>query len=306
MAAGEGTNLMTQGRIVWTGGDLFKGRPETDFNTKQPKLDRQGKQKIQWSFGLAVEIPNPQKPGQSPEELTRITDNFNKIWNAMHEEAFKVYPSRQLPPLFSMKFKNGNTDIDDKGQPFSIRKGYAGHIVVACSTNIPLKFFRWENGANTLINEGIKCGDYVNVHLNIKGHGPVGQGRPGLYINPFAVQFVAYGEEIVNVPSGDQIFGMQAPVVPMGGSMTPLAPPQGGINAAPPQAASAPHYGVLPQQFQQPAQAPAPQPQAMPMSFAPQPTPQMQQQAMPQPTQQAQAPAQAPGFPQVPGFPQPQ
>lgn len=310
----QGKTVMVQGRIVWTSGDLFRGRQKTDQNTRQPLMNQDGTPKIEYGFGLAVP-KSALQPGQSGAD----------IWGAIHEEAFAIYPSRQVPPAFAWKYKDGD-GIDHNGAPFNQREGYAGHIVFSMTTLIPIKFFRHENGSNILINEGIKCGDYVQVQVQVKAHGAVGQSKPGLYLNPMAVLFLGFGKEIVNTPSGDQIFGTQAPPLPPGASATPIAPTnaplvgtgvptfsQGGqppptVHYAPPAAAPSPvpgygaasvpqqpavqpHYGVLPQahqpQFQQPAAMPPP---AQPM----------QQPVYQQPPQAA--PQGMPGMPPIPGF----
>lgn len=297
--ATQGRSVLVQGRIVWTNGDLFAGKAKLDYNTKAPKLNAQGEPLREYGFGLAVpkSVLGQAGPGQPGE-----------IWAAIHEEAFTLFPSRQIPPAFAMKFKDGD-GIDDKGQPFAQREGYAGHLIFACTTTLPIKFFKWENGQNIMVNEGIKCGDYVNVQLHIKAHPAVGAGKAGLYLNPNAVQFLGYGKEIVNAPSGDQIFGNQAPPVPQGASAMPLAPQPGQMlvpQAAPQQptqTAYAPNHGVLPPQHQ-PAPMPAPQAAAptYPQAVAP---------VMPAPTayqpQQTVAPAaypQAAPVPQGQGFPQ--
>jgi hypothetical protein len=278
MQTSNGRSVLVQGRIVWTTGDLFKGRARTDFNTRAVKLNAQGEPMMEYGFGLAVPKSALQQAGQGQP---------GEVWAAMHEEAYTLFPSRQIPPSFAMKYKDGD-GIDDKGVPFAQREGYAGHIVLACTTSIPIKFFRWENGQNILINEGIKCGDYVNAQLNIKAHPAIGQGKAGLYLNPNAVQFLGYGKEIINTPSGDALFGVTAPQMPVGASATPVAPqgaqmlvPTGGPTtgyaqaATPnyaqpqmPQAAPAPHYGVLPPQHQ-PAYAQPQMPQAAPQGYAP-------------------------------------
>jgi hypothetical protein len=278
MSTSQGRNVMVQGRIVWVAGDLFKGKDKIDMNTRQPKLSPNGERLKEYGFGLAVPKSALAQTGQGQP---------GEIWQAMHEEAWTIYPSRQLPPAFAMKYKDGD-GVDHNGQPFSSREGYAGHIVLTCTTMIPIKFFRWENGQNILINDGIKCGDYVNVQLSVKAHGAVGQGKPGLYLNPNAVQFLGYGKEIINTPSGDQLFGVQAPVVPPGASATPIAQPGMLVPQGVPtmqsqqvyqQPAVAPiqaHHAVLPQQFQPPPQAAAPAyqpPQGFP-SPAQQPNPQ--------------------------------
>lgn len=265
----QGRTTMVQGRIVWTCGDLFKGAKMTDARTKQPILDRiTGQQKVQYGFGLAVpkSVLGQTGAGQPGE-----------IWAAMHNEAFTLYPNNngQLPPKFAMKYKDGDKDVDHNGKPYSAREGYPGHIVLSCTTHFPVKFFRYENNNNIQVNDGIKCGDYVNVQLLIKAHGPVNNGDPGLYLNPLAAQFLGYGKEISNAPSGDQIFGTVAPPMPVGASATPVAPagmlvPTGTPTPAAygqppmpgysqPQAAPAPaqpYYNVLPPQHQ--PQGPAP------------------------------------------------
>jgi len=278
----QGRTVLVQGRIVWVCGDLFKGRPKVDMNTKQPFMTPDGRPVIEYGFGLAVpkSILNQTGSGQPGE-----------VWAAMHEEAVAVYPSRQIPPGFAMKYKDGD-GLDDKGVPFSQREGYAGHIVLACTTRIPIKFFKWENGQNIMVNEGIKCGDYVNVQLNVKGHGAVGTAKAGLYVSPYAVQFLGYGKEIVSSPNGDSIFGNAAPAVPQGASATPLAP--SGLIVPMPNQAPAPHYGVLPQALQ-PQQPMAPQ---APQGFPQQPMVPQAPQGFPQQPMVPQAPQ---GFPQFPG-----
>lgn len=265
----SGRQVMVQGRIVWVCGDLFKGRPKTDFNTRQPIMDiKTGKPLVEYGFGLAVpkSVLNQTGKGQPGE-----------IWAAIHEETFTLYPSRQIPPSFAMKYKDGD-GIDNTGVSFAQREGYAGHLVFALTTQLPIKFFKFENNQNFLVNEGIKCGDYVNVQLSIKAHPAKGQGKPGLYLNPNAVQLIGYGKEIVNIPSGDAIFGTVAPQVPNGASSVPVAPagfitppsqqevqPMGQAYGQPQAQPTAPNYGVLPPTFQ-----PAATPQQPMVNHAPQ------------------------------------
>lgn len=253
----EGKSVMVQGRIVWVSGDLFKGKPKVDQTTKLQKFDKQGNPAIEYGFGLAVPKAAFQ-PGQPAAAL----------WEAIHEAAFTLYPSRQLPPGFAWKYKDGD-GVDHNGQPFNTREGHSGHLIFACTTSIPIKYFIWQNGNNVQIAEGIKCGDYVNVQLNLKAHPPSGAGKAGLYLNPNAVQLLGYGKEIINAPSGDQIFGAVQPPMPQGASAQPVAP-QGQNLLVPPQAMPAPgappvyqppvavaqpvqpHFAVLPQVHQPP------------------------------------------------------
>lgn len=289
MSTSNGQSLIVQGRIVWTSGDLFKGQHQKDDRTKQLKYDQSGNPVIVYGFGLAIPkfIPGTQQ----------FTDAWVQLYQIMQGEALALYPNGQIPPQFAFKYKDGDTDIDPNGAKYSEREGYAGHVVVACTTQIPIKYFRFEGGNNILVSDGIKCGDYVNVQLNIKAHGPIGQGKPGLYVNPSAVQLIQSGKEIINVPSGDTLFGTSAPVYSgqveaapaptmpnMAAPQAPAMPNMGqpAMPAAPQQAPA--HYGVLPQTHQPAA---APQAPAMP------PIPSQGQQQQ----QQYQQPAMTPPMP---------
>lgn len=315
--ASSGRTVMVQGRIVWTSGDLFKGRQKTDLQTRQPRRNQAGEVMMEYGLGLSIPKSAFAQPGVA---------GAAELWQAMHDEAYILYPSRQVPPQFAMKYKDGD-GIDDKGVPFSNREGYGQSLVFAMTTTIPIKFFRFDAATNTnlMINEGIKCGDYVNVQLQIKSHAAQGQGKPGLYLNPQAVQFLGYGKEIVNKPSGDQIFGQALPPMPPGASALPTAPQgqtqllataPGGFAplpsapmGAPPMAAPVPHYGVLP-----PVHQPPPGGQVIPMSppsypqplgNAPAPGAYPAPGAAPTPMAAPMAPSFAtPASPPVPGWPQ--
>lgn len=320
----EQNNVLAQGRIVWTNGNLFEGQQKTDFTTKQPVIGNDGQPVKQYGFGLAIPKIDPATGQHSA--------GYVEIYQKLQAEALTLFPSGNLPPDFSMKFKDGDA-VDHQGKPFSDREGYAGHIVLACTTQIPIKFFIHEGGNNMLVNTGFKCGDYVNVQLNIKAHAAKGQGKAGLYVNPSAVQLIQAGKEIVNTPSGDQIFG-QAPVAAYAGQMVadvapampgqaPVAPMQPQAPVAPamqPQAPvapaqAAPNYGVLPQTMQPqapmgnlpPAGQPPAQPAAQPQTQYMQPpagmNPQVNTYAQPAAPVNPTLPGQAPAMPPM-GMPQ--
>lgn len=268
MAASEGRVVIVQGRIVWASGDLFKGKQQTQFGTSIPKINpKTGEQDVQFGFGLSIptaELSDPTRAGV--------------LWVAMHEEAYIMFPSRQIPPSFAMKFKDGVTGIDENGKPYALREGYKDCYVFAMTTNLPIRFFKWEGGQNIQVADGIKCGDYVNVQVTVKAHAAVGQGKAGLYLNPNCVQLVAPGKEIVNAPTGDMVFGMSAPptpsnyVLPEQPVMPAMAQPGPAMPIMPPTAAAPPqpHYAVIPPSHQPP-------PGGMPMpgaaqGWAPPPT----------------------------------
>lgn len=261
MSNSEGRVAMAQGRIVWVVGgrseNLFKGNAQTIFGSNTPKLSPTGEQQVQFGFGLAI----------SKAELA--TPVGGDLWLKMHEEAYLMFPSRVIPPAFAMKFKDGD-GIDDQGKSFALREGHQGCLVFALTTNLPIRYFKWENGQNVQISDGIKCGDYVNVQVMVKSHAAIGQGKAGLYLNPMAVQLVAQGKEIINAPTGDQVFGVTMPGAPVGyvPPPAPTAPPLPVVTAPAPMmpapAAPAAHYGVLPPQHQPPPGGlPAPYPGAV-------------------------------------------
>lgn len=291
----ETKSVIVPGRIVWINKDLYNGAPKTD-QQGQPKMNKQGEPMREYTFGLAV-------PKESLTQENMVEGGSGEIWAAIHEQAYAVFPSRQTPPNFAWKYKDGDTDIDPKGLPYSARTGYKDNIVFALSTTLIPKFFIYENGSNLMVNEGIDCGDYVNVQVGIVAHlpmGPSGTGNPGLYLNPMAVQLLKKGEKIVNTPNAEQIFGGQAPALPshFPEPQTPTVAPMPlspVAQAVPMQAGQGvPNFGVLPQ---------AHQPQVVPQAAMPGATVQMPQAVVAALTPQViqpQAAAMPAGFP-VPG-----
>lgn len=297
----NGTSLLVQGRILWTSGNLFTGAHQKDDRTKQPKFNQDGSPTIVFGFGLAIPKIDP-RTGQ-------FTEQWQKVYQSFMAEALTLYPSGHVPPAFSMKWKDGDVDVDPSGVPYAQREGYAGHVVIACTTQLPIKYFRFEGGNNILVNDGIKCGDYVNVQLNVKAHPAAGQGKAGLYVNPSAVQLIQPGKEIINTPSGDQLFGQAAPMY-AGEVVAPQAAPMPQMGGAPmmpsmpqqqqyqpamqpqapqmPQQPAQPHYGVLPGNMQ----PQAPQQPMMPSMPS-----------MPNMQQQQQQYQQAPQMPMMPNMP---
>ena len=134
---------MVQGRIVWgSGKTLFEGKPKVDSTTKQPRLGKDGRQLIEYGFGLAVNKAIITQENMAPGRPA-------EFYAAMFSEAMSLFPGAQaVPKQFAMKTKDGDIDADDKGIPYSQRTGYAGHIVLACTTTIPIKWFRFDPQTN--------------------------------------------------------------------------------------------------------------------------------------------------------------
>lgn len=252
----EGVNLVVQGRYVW--GQLI-AQHKKNYTTKKPEFDQQNQPVMETAFGIAIPKPGPQS---TPEEVK----NFQDVWQAIYGEAGKQGYDHTRKD-FAWKFDDGDT-LKPDNTPYPAH--YKGCIVIACSTRIPVKLFAWNQaGAIEAVTEkDIKCGDYVQVSLNIKGHPAP---NAGLYINPSMVARFAFGEAIVGSADPNTVF-TQRPSMPAGASATPIG--------------TAPQYGMG-------QQAPAP---AAPANFAPQMPNMGQQQQYPPQGQQMQ------GAPQVPNY----
>lgn len=257
--ADQGTEFTTPvGRIVW--GHPSKPRNKTDQQNK-PVLNAQGQPIPQWAFGLAI-----------PK------DQFMAgVWPHMAAEAMKGYPSGQFPPSMSWKYKDGD-GVDRQGKPYTDRPGYAGHIVLNISTELRApNIFKLEGaGYRQMSPEEVKTGDYVAVGLNLKVNVPQNVTHtPGLYVNPLAIEFVGYGEEIQTGFNADPnaIFGGRQHALPPGASATPVGAAPGAVTmpgmgaapaapqpvappvAAPPPPAAVPQRPVDPTHIHQPGTA---------------------------------------------------
>lgn len=246
-----GTEFTTcLGRIVW--GHPLK--PQHKTKDDQKVLDSNGQPINQWSFGVAF-----------PK-----ADFEREIWPHLAAEAAKGYPSG-VPANFTYKYKDGDTDVDSKGNPLSGKPGNAGCYIIAFSTELQApQTFVFENGAYRQIDETmIKTGDFVMVGVNTKWHGPnpnARGSRPGLYINPMTVLLCYQGEAISGSYQADPnaMFGAAPPQVAMPAGAMPVGAPApaaaGGMPAAP---------GSMPGMTQPAAMLGAPS--ALPVAAAPPP-----------------------------------
>lgn len=269
-------NLQTPpGRIVW--GHPGKPTIKKDQNTKQPIL-KDGQPVQQWAFGVAF-------PKHEFDQHIRPY---------LEQEARTAYP-HGTPPKFSWKYKDGD-GIDSNGKPYSLREGHAGcYIMTIATTTFAPPIYKFENGAYRQVTpEEIETGYFVALNLNIKVNVPTNSTHtPGLYVNPNAIEFVAYGEKIMNSVSPEEMFGGRQYQLPAGASATPLANNTGvGMPSAP----SGVPQGYAPVQQQAPQGYPAQQPQ----TYTPQPAPTPMAAPAPQgyPQQQQYAPAPQ-GYPQT-------
>lgn len=242
------------GRILW--GHPMKSQPMRDDNNQVVMKD--GQPVLVWSFGLAI-----------PK------NDFGPVWADMSAEAGKLYNGQQVPQNFAWKFKDGDTAVDRNNKPLREKEGYAGCYILTISTQArATECYKWDASQNRwqpLTEEQIKTGDYCAVGLNIVPHLGEGRKKPGLYLNPTAVELVYYGNAIFNGPDPLTALGAgpQQYAMPAGASATPMsgAPANMGMPGQMPmpggmpqqqQPAPMPGYGApgggMPMQQQQPVQ----------------------------------------------------
>ena len=220
-ASGDtGTEItLPLGRIVW--GHPLKPRHATD-NQNNKKFTDDGKPVMEVSFGLAIPA-----------------DQFAQVvWPAMAQEIAKGY-SQGIPGNFSYKMTQPH-EIDKNGKPYADREGYAGCVVLACSTTLqPPGGYVFENGAYRQIgDDAIKTGDYVQVGVNFKVNVPTNRSHtPSIYVNPLTVLLCYEGDAIAGAYTADptQSFGAAPQIAPPPpgarqiGVSAPMQQPQGGM-----------------------------------------------------------------------------
>ena len=199
--------LIPQGRIVW--GHPGTLSPKKD-NQKKAIIGKDGQPVMQCAFGVAIER----------------NYFYQYVLPALQAESRTAFPNG-TPPKFAWKYKDGDSEIDDKGKPYNLREGWAGHVVLTVATQgFTPQIFKKNpaNGAWDQIGEKeIKCGDYVAVNVTVKYNGATGTNTPGLYVNPNGVIFLGYGPEIVSGGQDpDEMFAGFNPSLPAGASATPI------------------------------------------------------------------------------------
>lgn len=201
-------------------------------------VDKDGVQKKQWAFGLAIPKADCQP-----------------LFDAMNTAAVEIFPNG-VPDGFAWKFKDGDK-VDKDGKPYADREGWAGCFVFACSTQFqtPPNYEYDYAAARWVDTDKLKRGDWVTVALNINPHKAISnESKPGLYMNPDVVMLHHADKEI------------------KGGAVDPNA-----RGFAPPPRPTPPANAPAPPGSQPPTSAAAPSPQgasgSRPPGGAPNPTP---------------------------------
>lgn len=273
--------LTVFGRIVWGHPGVAKAKKD---DNKQPVL-KDGQPVMQWSFGLAVEkATTMQARGCTQEQIAAQSFEY-AVWPFFDAEAKTGFPNG-VPGDFSWKWRDGDS-MDRQGKPYSAREGYAGHYVIAISTEAfaPPLYRQVGNTYQVIDPKELKTGDYVSASLTLKLNIPQNRNhKPGIYVNPNGVCFAGYGTAIISGPDAETMFGQQSqfalppgastqPMAPAGAPMMPGQAPMAGAPMMPGQGMpqQAPMQSGMPGQGmpgQMPMGAPQ-QPQQAPMGGAP-------------------------------------
>jgi hypothetical protein len=230
----EKTNITSPvGRIV--AGSLY--RPNTtDFDGK-PLVYKTGsdagKPRVQYFFAIAI----PKNPGETHWAYTE----WGKVIWAVGNAAF---PQAAQRPDFAWKVEDGDSMIPNKrNRKPAEQEGWKGSWVIKFTSSFAPMIYKQEAGAFVQLTEPdmVKAGYFIQVAFTVDGNGQ--QGNPGVYLNPGAVCFRAYGSEISFGPNVDEA-GFGAAPLPAGASLTP--PPASTLPAPPAAAVTAPYTPPAP------------------------------------------------------------
>ena len=231
--------LFPVGRMI--GGSVYKAQPELD-NFKKPKLNADGTPKTAFNFGVAIPKQGEQHWSQTP-------------WGA---QVFGVgaaaHPQHHRSPSYAWKIVDGDSTTPNKaGRIPSEQEGYKGHWVVWFKQSWAPKLVTDKGTVQLIEPDQIMPGYYIEVFGSVVGNGA--SPSPGVYLNPQAVNRVAFGEKLATASVDTSSVGFGAGPLPAGASATPVGGNWTPPVAQPPVATVAPNPAFL--------QVP-PQPSAVP------------------------------------------
>lgn len=243
----ETKSIMTPvGRLV--SGSVDDAQTVTDPTTRQPKVDAQGNQHVEYYIGVAIPKGN--------EGHWANTEWGAVLWQVGHTS----FPGGQAQsrPDFAWKVTDGDSQVPNQNnvRPCD-REGYAGNWILSFKTGFAPQMVN-ADGSQAIAGSEFYRGCYVQVLSSVRGNGS--QQSPGIYLNHQIVALSGHGERISTGPDAATAgFGQAA--LPQGASQTPVAQnvaanvpgapqPTQAAATAPPQPAAAPTVA------QQPAGAP--------------------------------------------------
>ena len=219
---------MTQANVMFPvgrmiGGSVYKAQVETDSFGK-PKKNPDGTDVESFSLGVAIPKGAERYWSETPwgKEIVAV--------------GFASHPQQVNTPAYAWKIKDGDSTVPNKnGKVPRDMEGCAGCWIVWFKQRWAPKLVT-DKGATQLTEpEGIVPGYFVEVYASVAGNtGP----SPGVYLNPIAVNRVAFGERIVTQSVDTTTIGFgQSAALPAGASLTPVGggfvpPATGGVAGA--------------------------------------------------------------------------
>ena len=197
--------LFPVGRMI--GGSVYKAYPETDSFGK-PKLNHDGTPKTSFSFGVAIPKAGEQHWSQTP-------------WGAkVYAVGQSGHPNQIASPNYAWKIKDGDSTVPNRnGKLPSSQEGCAGCWIIWFKQSWAPKLVTDKGNVQLIEPEAIVPGYYVEVFANvITNTGPT----PGVYMNPLAVNRVAFGEKFVTASVDASSVGFGQSALPAGASATPI------------------------------------------------------------------------------------
>ena len=130
-------------------------------------------------------------------------DFFMETIENVARNAFPRIKNLSCPSYnFSWKIKDGDIP-NSEGE---IKEGFEGCWIIRFSNCFCSEVVDLQTRQPIINQEGIKCGDYVQVVASIKGNG--NKEKPGLYLNQLSVGKVMDGEPIINKRSYIDMFDL--------------------------------------------------------------------------------------------------
>lgn len=231
------------GRLIW--GSLYDVQEEDYYGKKL--------EKPMYAFGIAI-----------PKQLEghwNQTEWGKKIWDIAQRD----FPNGQIQMTdFAWKITDGDSQIPRPNRNNELvrpcdKEGFKGNWVLAFKNQFAPTLCDASDmkSVKILTQPGfINCGDFVEVAFTCMGNSQI--TKPGVYLNPQAVAFRAYGERIAPAFKVDvNNIGFGQAVLPRGASLTPhnssvqvnasqvpIQTPITGSTLNTPQTIQ-PHYGIL-------------------------------------------------------------
>jgi hypothetical protein len=184
----------------------------------------QGKPTVQYYLALAI--------AKGTEQHWANTEWGAKVWQIGHA----AFPGIAQAPAFAWKIEDGDSAIPNtKGKKPCDREGYKGHWILHLATSHAPKACT-AKGTVAVDPAQIKAGFYVSVAIMCQGNGST--QKPGVYLNPQAVNLEGEGDEIIQGVDTASAFANSGAALPAGARpltnlMAPPAVP-GAPSAAPP------------------------------------------------------------------------